>query len=177
MNYAKQWQNVGGEGHWPDCDMLQIGKLSKRGPVGPERYSRFTDDELRTHITFWCIYQSPLMMGGNLPENRPFDDSLLMNEEVLAVDQNSIHPQCIFMDSTNAIWMSHIANSNDVNVALFNLKNEPAAITLSFTSIGFKGNVALKDLWQRHDVGKFKNTFKQTLNAHEALLLRVSAVK
>jgi hypothetical protein len=177
MNYAKQWQNVGGEGHRPDCDMLQIGKLSKRGPVGPERYSRLTHDELRTHITFWCIYQSPLMMGGNLPENRPFDDSLLMNEEVLAVDQNSIHPRCIFMDSTKAIWMSHVANSDDVNVALFNLKNEPAAVTLSLTNIGFTGNVVLKDLWQRHDLGKFKNTFKQTLNAHDALLLRVSTVK
>ena len=32
MNYAKQWEHVGGPGHWPDCDMLQIGKLSKRGP-------------------------------------------------------------------------------------------------------------------------------------------------
>ncbi len=89
MNYAKQWQGTGGPGHWPDCDMLQVGKLSKRGPVGPERYSRFTDDELRTHITFWCIYQSPLMMGGNMPEDRPFDDSLLSNEEVISVDQNA----------------------------------------------------------------------------------------
>ncbi len=177
MNYAKQWQNVGGGGHWPDCDMLQIGKLSKRGPVGPERYSRFTDDELRTHITFWCIYQSPLMIGGNLPENRPFDDSLLMNEEVLSVDQHSVHPQCIFMDSTKAIWISHVANSNDVNVALFNLKNEPVNIMLDLANIGVKGNVVLRDLWQRRDIGKFKNKFEQTINAHDALLLRVSPVK
>jgi alpha-galactosidase len=34
FNYAKTWEGVGGPGHWPDCDMLQIGKLSKRGPVG-----------------------------------------------------------------------------------------------------------------------------------------------
>ncbi len=81
MNYAKQWQGTGGPGHWPDCDMLQIGKLSKHGPVGHERYSRFTDDELQTHFTFLCIYQSPLMMGGNLPEDRPFDDSLLSNKK------------------------------------------------------------------------------------------------
>jgi hypothetical protein len=41
MNFAKLWEGVGGPGHWPDCDMLQIGKLSKRGPVGKERYSLF----------------------------------------------------------------------------------------------------------------------------------------
>ncbi|MBD0285465.1 MAG: alpha-galactosidase, partial [Flavisolibacter sp.] len=48
FDYAKNWEGTGGPGHWPDCDMIQIGKLSKRGPVGPERYSRFNEDELYT---------------------------------------------------------------------------------------------------------------------------------
>jgi alpha-galactosidase len=46
FDYAKKWEGTSRNGHWPDCDMIQIGKLSKRGPVGPERYSRFTEDEL-----------------------------------------------------------------------------------------------------------------------------------
>lgn len=174
MNYAKQWQGVGGAGHWPDCDMLQIGKLSKRGPVGNERYSRFTDDELKTHITFWCIYQSPLMIGGNLPESRALEDSLLMNEEALAVDQDAVHPQCVFMDSTKAIWMSHVANSAAINVALFNLKNEPANILLDFANIGLKGKASIRDLWKRTDIGVYKNKFQQMINAHGCLLLRMS---
>ena len=57
FDYARQWEGLGGPGHWPDCDMIQIGKLSKRGPVGPERYSRFTTDELYTHMTF-LVYLS-----------------------------------------------------------------------------------------------------------------------
>lgn len=174
MNYAKQWQNVGGAGHWPDCDMLQIGKLSKRGPVGFERYSRFTDDELKTHITFWCIYQLPLMIGGNLPENRALEDSLLMNEEVLAVDQNAVHPQCVYMDSAKAIWTSHVENSAAINVALFNLKSEPANILLDFANIGLKNKASIRDLWKRKDLGIYKNKFQQTINAHGCLLLRVS---
>ncbi len=56
FDYAKTWEGVGKPGHWPDCDMIQIGKLSKRGPVGPERFSRFSEDELYTHINFWCIF-------------------------------------------------------------------------------------------------------------------------
>ena len=71
IGYAEQWQGKGGPGHWPDCDMIQIGKLSKRGPVGEERYSKFTPDEEITHMTFWSIFRSPLILGGNLPENRP----------------------------------------------------------------------------------------------------------
>jgi len=176
MNYAKKWQGVGGPGHWPDCDMLQIGKLSKRGPVGPERHSRFTDEELKTHITFWCIYQSPLMIGGNLPENRALEDSLLMNEEVLTVDQNSIHPRCIYMDSVKAIWISSALNSKDVNIALFNLKDTSSNISFDFADIGLKGKAAIRDIWKRSDLGIHKKRFQQTVNAHGALLLRASPI-
>ena len=154
--------------------MLQIGKLSKRGPVGPERYSRFTNDELRTHITFWCIYQSPLMMGGNLPEDRPFDDSLLMNEEVISVDQNATHPQCIYQDSSKAIWISHVLNSKQINIALFNLEEQPQTISFSFKDIGSFKKAAIRDLWKRKSLGSYKNNFQQLVDAHDALLLRVS---
>ena len=41
FDYAKRWEGVGGPGHWPDCDMIQIGKISKRGPVGPEQLTTF----------------------------------------------------------------------------------------------------------------------------------------
>ena len=174
MNFAKQWQGTGGPGHWPDCDMLQIGKLSKRGPVGPERYSRFTDNELRTHFTFWCIYQSPLMMGGNLPEDHPFDDTLLMNEEVISVDQNSEHPQCIYQDSSKAIWISHVLNSKQINIALFNLEEQPQTISFSFKNIGSFKNAGIRDLWKRKFLGSYKNNFQQLVDAHDALLLRIS---
>jgi alpha-galactosidase len=79
IGYAEQWQGKGGPGHWPDYDIIQIGKLSKRCPVGEERLSRFTPDEEITHMTFWCIFRSPLMMGGNLPENRPFELQMFSN--------------------------------------------------------------------------------------------------
>lgn len=49
FNYAKSWEATGGSYYWPDCDMIQICKLFKRGPVGSEHYSRFTEDELYTH--------------------------------------------------------------------------------------------------------------------------------
>jgi hypothetical protein len=174
MHYAKQWQGTSGPGHWPDCDMLQIGKLSKRGPVGPERYSRFTNEELRTHFTFWCIYQSPLLMGGNLPEDRSVDDSLLMNEEVIAVDQNSEHPQCIYQDSAKAIWISRVLNSKQINIAFFNLEEKPQKIAVSFKDIGSFKKARIRDLWERNDIGIYKNNFQQVVNAHDALLMSIS---
>lgn len=174
MNFAAQWEGKGGPGHWPDCDMLQIGKLSKRGPVGRERYSRFTDDELLTHMTFWCIYRSPLMMGGNLPENRAVETKLLTNDEVLAVNQQGDNPRLVLKTDSTLIWKSAVAGSKDVYVALFNTGNNAGEVAVSFSQLGIKGKAAVRDLWEKKDLGVFKNSYKQNIPAHGAALLRVS---
>jgi hypothetical protein len=175
MNYAKQWEHIGDAGHWPDCDMLQIGKLSKRGPVGQERYSRFTEDELYTHITFWSIYKSPLMIGGNLPENRELELNLLSNDEVLAVNQQGQHPKQLVKTDSSMIWVSQATNNKDIYVAMFNIGNNAANITLNFASLGVKGKPMVRDLWKKADLGVFKNQFLQKINAHGVLLLKISA--
>jgi hypothetical protein len=113
-DYARQWQGAGGPGHWPDCDMIQIGKLSKRGPVGKERYSRFTEDEACSHMSFWCIYRSPLMLGGNLPENRPQELRLFANSEVLAVNQQGKDPVRLYKNNGAMVWYSHVNGSKDI---------------------------------------------------------------
>jgi alpha-galactosidase len=175
FQYAKLWQGIGGIGHWPDCDMLQIGKLSKRGPVGPERYSRFTDDELYTHMTFWCMYRSPLMMGGNMPENRPLDLKLLTNPEVLEVNQHGLNPQQLYYNKDHDMaWYSHWEGSKDVYVALFNLSDSPGAVKIDFASIGLTGKVSVRDLWKQQNMGSFSGNYQQTINNHGAALLKLS---
>jgi hypothetical protein len=173
MNFAKQWEGVGGPGHWPDCDMIQIGKLSKRGPVGRERYSRFTEDELYTHMSFWCIYRSPLMLGGNLPENREIELKLFTNEEVLAVNQQGENPKQLFKTDSTLAWTSKAPGGKALYVALFNTGNTAADITLDFSTIGLKGKVAVRDLWKKADAGVFTKQYRQKINAHGSLLLKV----
>lgn len=174
MDFAAKWEGKGGPGHWPDCDMLQIGKLSKRGPVGRERYSRFTDDELQAHMTFWCIYRSPLMMGGNLPENRALDLKLLTNDEVLAVNQQGENPRLVVKTDSVRIWASQVAGSKDLYVALFNTGSKAGAVSVSFSQLGIKGTAAVRDLWEKKDLGIFKNSYKQYIPAHGAALVRIS---
>jgi alpha-galactosidase len=175
MNYAKAWEGKGGAGHWPDCDMIQIGKLSKRGPVGEERYSRLTEDEEITHMTFWCIFRSPLMLGGNLPENRPFELQMFNNEEVLAVDQQGEDPRELYHKDGQLVWYSHVHGSKDLYVALFNLKDTTADLALSFASLGLKGKVGVRDLWKKQYLGSFGKGYHQPVNKHGAVLLRLSA--
>lgn len=175
MDFARQWEGKGGPGHWPDCDMLQIGKLSKRGPVGPERYSRFSDDELRTHMSFWCIYRSPLMLGGNLPENRPIDLQLFINDEVLAVNQHGLNPRQLVKTDSLIIWKSDVDGSKDQYVALFNTGSSSGVRSIDLSLLGIRGKAAVRDLWEKKDLGVFKKSYGQTVPSHGALLLRISA--
>jgi alpha-galactosidase len=176
FDYAKSWEGVGAPGHWPDCDMLQIGKVSKRGPVGPERYSRFTKDELLTHMTFWCIYRSPLMIGGNLPEDRPFEDSLYTNPEVLAANQEGLDPRELYKKDNRMVWYSNAPappGHKAYFVALFNLGEASQDVPLDLSQLGLKGKTTIRDCWQRTDIGIFTKHYSRQLPAHGAALLKI----
>ena len=171
FDYARKWQGVGGPGHWPDCDMLQIGKVSKRGPVGPERYSRFTPDELKTHISFWCLYRSPLMIGGNLPENREVEKALLSDPEVLAVNQEGANPRQLMKDKDQMIWVSD-AGGGAKYVGLFNLGDSAREVSMDLGLLGVK-RAAVRDLWERRDAGVYRRRYGQVVAAHGCVLLKI----
>ena len=68
-----KWTPYRSAGHWPDADMLPLGRIAIRGEVGTDRLSKFTHDEQRTLMTLWCIARSPLIFGGDLPIERRLD--------------------------------------------------------------------------------------------------------
>jgi alpha-galactosidase len=174
IGYAEQWQGKGRPGHWPDCDMIQIGKLSKRGPVGEERYSRFTPDEEYTHMTFWSIFRSPLMLGGNLPENRAFELHLFNNSEVIAVNQHGENPRELYNKNGHMVWFSHVQGSKAIYLAMFNLGEEASDIPVDFADVGLKGNVMVRDLWKKQNLGIFNKNYHQEINKHGSALFILS---
>lgn len=172
--------------------MIQIGKISLRGPVGPPRYSRFSADEARTHMTFWCIYRSPLMLGGNLPDNRAMEDSLFTNEEILAVNQHGEHPWQVYKNDSAMVWASgagegpvagsiagsvagSVAGHKAYYVALFNIGPRENKIGIDLARLGIRGRVAVRDLWGRKDAGLFNRRYIQSIPPHGAALIRVVA--
>jgi hypothetical protein len=175
FDYAKSWEGIGGPGHWPDCDMIQIGKISNRGPVGPERYSRFSEDELITHMTFWCIYRSPLMLGGNLPDNRALEDRLFSNEEVLQVNQEGSDPRQLYKQDGSMVWVSN-APGGGKYVALFNISDVEKEVGVEVRQIGWKKAVKVRDLWMQQDMGTYKKEYRRKIPAHGAVLLKIISI-
>ncbi|HEY4109317.1 glycoside hydrolase family 27 protein [Puia sp.] len=172
FDYARKWEGNGGPGHWPDCDMLQIGKVSKRGPVGPERYSRFTEDELITHLSFWCIYRSPLMIGGNLPDNRELERRLFSNAEVLAVNQDGVNPRQVAKGDGKMVWVSD-AGGGAVYAGVFNIGDSARELSVELASLGIRRAAVVRDLWRQQDGGVFKKRYSRMIPAHGCVLLKI----
>jgi alpha-galactosidase len=128
-------------------------------------------------MTFWSIYRSPLMLGGNLPENRDLELKLFTNDEVLATNQNGENPRQLYKKDGAMVWYSHVQNSTDLYVALFNIGDNARSVTIDFASLGLKGKVKVRDLWKKQDIGQYKINYQQNINAHGAALFRLSPIK
>jgi hypothetical protein len=161
-------------GHWPDADMLPLGRIGIRAEEGNDRHTNFTPDEQFTHMTLWSIFRSPLMFGGDLPSNDAFTLSLLTNDEVLAVDQHSTGNHELFAEGNRVAWVASVPNSRDKYLALFNLDDHASAtLGVKWTQLNLKGKCAVRDLWQHKDLGDSEGEVSVEVRPHGARLLRI----
>ncbi len=124
LNYQFQvcakWAPYIAPGTWPDADMLPLGKISIRGERGAERWTNFTTDEQYTMMNLWTIFKSPLMFGGDLPQNDEATDALLTNRDVLYMHHYSANNRQLSREDSRIIWAADDPANGDKFVALFN---------------------------------------------------------
>lgn len=120
----ERWNKWRAYGAYPDGDMLPMGRIGIRAERGNPRMTAFTRDEQYTLMTLWSIFKSPLMFGGNLPDNDAFTDSLLTNKDVLYVLNKSTNNKPLFTTKTQAAWIAEDPANGDKFLALFNLEDQ-----------------------------------------------------
>jgi len=174
FEHCHRWVPYAVSGHWPDADMLPLGKIGIRGEVGEARLTNLTKNEQYTMMTLWCMFRSPLMFGGHLPESDPLSLKLISNPEVLAVNQNSTNNhQCSRTDEA-VVWMACQPNSPNLYLALFNLSDDPSSVTFEFALEGLTGAYHFRDLWAGRDLGTHRQTFTADLSEHRAGLYKMT---
>jgi hypothetical protein len=177
------WTPYRGPGHWPDADMLPLGNI--RAWQEKDNWTHLTRNEQITLMTLWSIARSPLIMGGNMPKNDSFTLSLMTNDEVIAVNQNSANNRQIFARDSNSqfAWAADVPGSGDKYVAVFNAApapaaansaaTQPAGISVSLADIGLTGPCKVRDLWSHKDLGSVNAAISTTVSAHGAALYRL----
>jgi hypothetical protein len=169
-----QWAGVARPGHWPDADMLPLGSLRPAAGWREPRESRLTHDEQRTLMTLWCMFRSPLIMGGNLLLADDWTASLLTNAEVIAVDQHSKENHPVVTTEDVVIWTARPESGEDTYVAVFNIGDTARTVSYAWHDLGLSAaSYTLHDLWQHAAVGSAAS-LNVTLPAHASVLYRAS---
>lgn len=172
----ERWNSYRVPGGWPDGDMLPLGKIGIRAERGDPRMTAFTKDEQYTLMTLWCIFRSPLMFGGNLPDNDEFTLSLLNNKEVLNVLKNSSNNKQLFKTDSTVAWIADDTKGGKF-LALFNSSDkETVTIDVQLKDLGFNNACILHDLWNKKQE-RYTNSFSTVVNKHGAKLFRITASK
>jgi hypothetical protein len=122
-------------------------------------------------MSFWCIYRSPLMLGGNLPDNRELEKRLFTNAEVLDVNQHGENPRQLYKKDGKMVWVSQVVHG--YYAGLFNISETEQDIAIDFAQLGYKGRLTVRDLWQHQDKGVFKKQYTQKIPPHGAVLIRL----
>ena len=166
-----EWAGLAQPGHWPDADMLPLGYLGPAPGWGEPRQTRLTHEEQRTLMSLWCIFRSPLMIGGRLPAADAWTTSLLTNPEVLAVDQNSTDSRPVISSKKFVVWRAESPTAH--YLAIFNLGDSKEKFNFKWTELGLPAaRYKLRDLWEHRDLG-IADEMKVELPSHASVLYSV----
>ena len=167
------WGGVGRPGAWPDADMLPLGKIGLRAERGDARMTRFTHEEAQTVMSLWSMAQSPLIFGGDLPSNDEFTLSLLTNDEVLAVDQTGRNGYPFWQSGDAVAWVADAPGKGQRYLGVFNAGERATTIRVDWGAIQMPESSALRDLWQKKDLGTLRTGYGFRLEPHASGLYSV----
>jgi hypothetical protein len=150
------------KGHYNDMDMLEVG-VNKWG-------NQLTAEEAKTHFGMWCIMNSPLLIGCDMRNLGGTSLKLLKNEELIALNQDELYQQAYLACKINDCYVlvKDIEKANDTKraFAIYNPNDEAKTVTLNFTDIDLTGNVALRDVFTKKDIGTFADSYEVTVPKH-----------
>ncbi len=175
LDKNRELARYAGPGHWNDPDMLEVGN----GGMTPEEY--------KTHFTLWCVMAAPLMAGNDLANMTPETKEILMNDEIIALDQDKLGKQgfCYRDNGDYEIWIKSLANQEKA-ACLLNRGDEVKKVQVDFNllvaaSQNYWSNdpykladYTVRDLWEHKDVKIDKPVVFIEIPPHSVKVFRFS---
>jgi alpha-galactosidase len=115
------------------------------------------------------------MAGNNLPEMTETVRDILTAPEVIAVNQDKrgVQGYKVFVDGKLEVYNKPLADGTTA-VLLLNKGRKKADITVTWEMIGLSGKQPVRDLWERKDLGIFKDSFTaKGLGEHGNMMLKI----
>jgi alpha-galactosidase len=158
--------------HWVDIDVMVYA--DGKGGASP--------DMLKTSMGMCAMLSTPMFLPAFLwPSVYPQAFAVLTNTEVIAVDQDpgAIQAWCVETNGPCYTWVKPLggANSRVKAVAVMNTSRSAAnTVPIDWGAIGLApGTVAaVRDLWERADLGLATNRFRVTVPPWSLEMVKLS---
>jgi alpha-galactosidase len=168
-----QWASSARPGHYNDADMLVVGQIGGWTPSNLHP-TKLTPDEQYLHISLWCLLTSPLLIGCDMEKMDDFTLSLLSNDEVLEVNQDSLCKQAVQVGGQGDLKVyAKPLDDGSLAVGLFNTGKETATVTANWSDLNLKGQQRVRDLWRQKDLGNSTDKFEASVASHGVVLVRI----
>ena len=158
-------ETYAGPGHWNDPDMLEVGN------------GGMTTTEYRSHFSFWSLLAAPLIAGNDLKNMTPEIREILTNKEVIAVNQDPLGMQGrrVKKNGDADVWSKQLQDGSRA-VILFNRGAAEAEISVAWAELGYPAHLqaAVRDLWQKKDLGKNAGSFSAKVPSHGVVMIKVA---
>ncbi|MGQ1889674.1 glycoside hydrolase family 27 protein [Thermophagus sp. OGC60D27] len=166
-----------GPGHWNDPDMLEVG-------------NGLSVNEDRAHFSMWAMLAAPLIAGNDLRNMSKETIEILTNQEVIAVNQDSLGIQGFKYNNLDSleVWFKPLSH-DEWAVCFLNRRDQPAVIEFEWKKenvvdeiFGFETAFnekpySIRNLWTKKNIGKTKKAFNATVPPHDVIMLRLTPLK
>ncbi|KAL8552320.1 hypothetical protein ACS0TY_001135 [Phlomoides rotata] len=156
-----KWAAYAGPGGWNDPDMLEVGN------------GGMTYEEYRAHFSIWALMKAPLLIGCDVRNMTAETFEIISNEEVIAVNQDSLGVQgrkvhSYGPDGGYQVWAGPLSGQR-LGVVLWNRYSKAATITANWNVLGLDStiSVSVRDLWKHQHVSENSvELFSTRVDAH-----------
>jgi alpha-galactosidase len=170
-NHQKLWAKFNRPGHWNMPCPLRVGVLGG-WDLKPLQPTRLTPNEQYSHISLWCLWSAPLIIGCPPERLDEFTLSLLSNDEVLEVDQDPLGRQARQIEVEGGEVLIKELEDGSKAAGLFNPGPKESRVTIRWSEMGIKGPHTIRDLWRQKNLGVFTGQFSATVASHGVVLVK-----
>jgi len=171
---AEHWEYAR-PGAWNDPDYILIGWVGDAHKLGEGHPTSLTPNEQYSYMSLWSLMAAPLVFSGDMAKLDVFTLNILCNNEVIEVDQDPLGKQARILRNTPTefVLVKEMEDGSKA-VGLFNLGNEPAKLSVTWTDLGLTGKQRVRDLWRQKHIGTYERRFEATVPRHGVSFVRFS---
>ena len=165
-------------GNWNDPDMLVVGQVGWGNP----HPSKLKPDEQYLHISLWCLFSAPLLIGCDMEKLDDFTLNLLTNDEVIEINQDPLGKEaaCVQTIGDLYIYMKELEDgSRAVGFCNFGLETIDFSYK-EFDKLCINGQFKVRDLWRQKDISAINTKTGQLaikVPVHGVVLYKLIPVK